>query len=118
MQVVARGIVISSGQVEVKNQNPITISVPVITNMAPAAHIIAYYVRGDGEVVADALAFGVEEVFDNKVQCTYQIAHLWWTNVGQTVTRYISRWSNVNVPSGPTLDHWTTDCEPTTKSGS
>ena len=37
------------------------------TIMAPRARIVVYYVRPDGEIVADALRFNVEGLFDNKV---------------------------------------------------
>lgn len=36
-------------------------------NMAPVARVVVYYVRADGEVVADALNFDVEGTFQNFV---------------------------------------------------
>lgn len=35
--------------------------------MAPVARVVVYYVRADGEVVADALNFDVEGTFQNFV---------------------------------------------------
>lgn len=35
--------------------------------MAPTARIVAYYIRDDGEIVADSIGFDVEGVFLNKV---------------------------------------------------
>ena len=35
--------------------------------MAPVARVVVYYVRPDGEVVADALNFDVEGTFQNFV---------------------------------------------------
>ncbi len=37
---------------------------------APSARIVVYYVRPDGEVVADALNFEVEGTFQNFVRIT------------------------------------------------
>ena len=36
--------------------------------MAPVARVVVYYVRADGEVVADALNFDVEGTFQNFVR--------------------------------------------------
>lgn len=50
---------------------------PLITAaMAPRAKIIAYFVRSDGEIVADALVINVDgSVYDNKVRlhCQYVV---------------------------------------------
>ena len=35
--------------------------------MAPVARVVVYYVRPDGEVVADALNFDIEGTFQNFV---------------------------------------------------
>ncbi len=36
--------------------------------MAPVARVVVYYVRADGEVVADALNFDVDGTFQNFVR--------------------------------------------------
>lgn len=38
--------------------------------MAPVARVVVYYVRADGEVVADALNFDVDGTFQNFVRIT------------------------------------------------
>ena len=43
------------------------ISFQVTPDMVPQTRILAYYVRLDGEVVADSLAFRVQEQFVNEV---------------------------------------------------
>lgn len=35
--------------------------------MTPTAKMIVYYVRADGEIVADAVTFSVQDVLKNKV---------------------------------------------------
>ena len=42
--------------------------------MAPVARVVVYYVRADGEVVADALNFDVEGTFQNFVRFILHIS--------------------------------------------
>ena len=35
--------------------------------MAPQAKLLVYYSRNDGEIVADAISFSIEDIFENKV---------------------------------------------------
>lgn len=39
--------------------------------MAPTARVVVYYVREDGEVVADAVNFDVEGTFQNFVRLLF-----------------------------------------------
>ncbi|XP_046569079.1 CD109 antigen-like [Haliotis rubra] len=70
-QVLSRGTVVLIDQVAVGGQNPVHFNVPISAAMAPEAHIIAYYVRKSGDVVADSLSSSVDEVFDNKVSIDF-----------------------------------------------
>ncbi|XP_046569084.1 CD109 antigen-like isoform X2 [Haliotis rubra] len=70
-EVLSRGTVDITDQVSVGGQNPVQFNVPVSATMAPEAHIIAYYVRKSGEVVADGLSFSVDDIFDNKVSIDF-----------------------------------------------
>ncbi|XP_046569081.1 CD109 antigen-like isoform X2 [Haliotis rubra] len=70
-QVLSRGTVDITDQVTVSGQNPVHFNVPITATMAPEAHIIAYYVKTSGEVVADSLSFSVDDVFDNKVSVDF-----------------------------------------------
>ncbi|XP_046569098.1 CD109 antigen-like [Haliotis rubra] len=70
-QVLSRGTVDITDQVTVGGQNPVHFNVPITATMAPEAHIIAYYVKASGEVVADSLSFSVDDVFDNKVSIDF-----------------------------------------------
>ncbi|XP_052795659.1 CD109 antigen-like isoform X2 [Mya arenaria] len=40
---------------------------PLTADMAPNVKVIVYYIRPDGEVVADAVSFNVEGIFENEV---------------------------------------------------
>lgn len=39
----------------------------ITRDMIPAARILVYYIRHDGEIVADAITFPVSDIFENKV---------------------------------------------------
>ncbi|XP_071089780.1 alpha-2-macroglobulin-like protein 1 isoform X1 [Haliotis cracherodii] len=45
-----------------------TLRVPVTEEMSPEASLLIYYVRDDGETVADSINFDVEACFKNKVK--------------------------------------------------
>ncbi|KAK7463205.1 hypothetical protein BaRGS_00038214, partial [Batillaria attramentaria] len=66
-QVLSRGLVCESKVVDTQGQHVMTFDIPLTPMMAPTAHVMAYYVRSDGEIVPDAIAFNVEGVFNNEV---------------------------------------------------
>ncbi|XP_041357546.1 CD109 antigen-like [Gigantopelta aegis] len=70
-EVLSRGRVLIASQVTVNVQDLVLIHVPVTTSMSPSSHILVYYVRENGEVVADSLAFEVQGVFNNKVSVKF-----------------------------------------------
>lgn len=41
--------------------------IKILFEMAPAVTVMVYYIREDGEVVADTITVSVEEVFQNQV---------------------------------------------------
>nr|XP_054755815.1 murinoglobulin-2-like [Lytechinus pictus] len=43
----------------------------VTTDMVPETRILAYYIRTDGEVVADSVAFRVQKKFENEVDIAF-----------------------------------------------
>jgi hypothetical protein len=45
----------------------------VTSAMAPKAKVVLYYVRSDGEVVADVSTVNVQGVFQNKVLYTFYL---------------------------------------------
>lgn len=65
-QVMSRGSVVSAGQVSGSS-----LSINVTDKMAPTARIIAYYIRDDGEIVADSIGFDVDGVFLNQVSLSF-----------------------------------------------
>ena len=44
-----------------------TIRFPLTAEMSPKASLLVYYVREDGETVADSIDFKIESCFENKV---------------------------------------------------
>jgi hypothetical protein len=44
--------------------------------MAPTATLLLYYVRSDGEIVADSITFPIDEIFDNKVRFTRNLKNI------------------------------------------
>jgi CD109 antigen len=69
-QVLSRGSIVSAGEVNmnVPGSTASTFSIPLTNDMAPNARIVVYYVRRDGEVVADSISFDVQGVFRNQVK--------------------------------------------------
>ncbi|XP_025086885.1 CD109 antigen-like [Pomacea canaliculata] len=66
-QVLSRGIVYEATSVDAKGQHLLVITIPVTPDLAPTAHMMAYYVRPDLEIVADSIAFNVDGIFENEV---------------------------------------------------
>ncbi|XP_067660553.1 CD109 antigen-like [Haliotis asinina] len=67
-QVLSRGSIVDTGTIRGQRNCKLTsFSIPVTSKMAPNSRIIVYYVRADGELVADSVSFDVDGVFENKV---------------------------------------------------
>ncbi|XP_041375396.1 pregnancy zone protein-like [Gigantopelta aegis] len=49
-----------------------TIRFPLTAEMSPKASLLVYYVREDGETVADSIDFNIESCFENKVKFEFQ----------------------------------------------
>ncbi|KAK3612490.1 hypothetical protein CHS0354_024460 [Potamilus streckersoni] len=70
--ILSKSLVSLTGKVTV-NQSSVaqTFNVLLTSNMAPAARILVYYVKSDGEIVADGISFMVQEIFRNKVDIKF-----------------------------------------------
>ncbi|XP_025086890.1 CD109 antigen-like [Pomacea canaliculata] len=66
-QILSRGVVYEAKTVDATGQHVIVIDIPLTPDLAPTAHMMAYYVRPDLEIVADGIAFNVDGVFENEV---------------------------------------------------
>ncbi|XP_052773206.1 CD109 antigen-like [Mya arenaria] len=69
-QVYSRGTLVDAGKILVSGKET-TWRLPVMSSMAPRARVVAFYVRKNGEVVADSLTINVEGVFENKVSVSF-----------------------------------------------
>ncbi|XP_064647482.1 alpha-2-macroglobulin-like [Lineus longissimus] len=49
-----------------------TIPIRILPEMAPLARVLVYYIRDDGETVADTLQLNVKECFANKVDLAFE----------------------------------------------
>ncbi|XP_013383486.1 CD109 antigen [Lingula anatina] len=67
--IMAGGNVVSTNKVSL-NSN-MTFQVAITPNMAPKSKMATYYVRSDGEVVADVLSFNVKGAFKNQVSVQF-----------------------------------------------
>ncbi|XP_045036417.1 CD109 antigen isoform X3 [Daphnia magna] len=67
-EVMGRGNLIVARTVQAGNQMSHAFRFQVTAAMAPVARVVVYYVRADGEIVADALNFDVEGTFQNFVE--------------------------------------------------
>ncbi|EFX86067.1 hypothetical protein DAPPUDRAFT_313404 [Daphnia pulex] len=66
-EVMGRGNLVVARTVQAGNQRSHTFRFQATAAMAPVARVVVYYVRADGEVVADALNFDVDGTFQNFV---------------------------------------------------
>ncbi|XP_013383952.1 CD109 antigen-like [Lingula anatina] len=83
--VIAGGNVVSTNKVSL-NSN-MTFKVAITPDMAPKSKMAAYYVRSDGEVVADVLNFNVKGAFKNQVSIKFDDTR---AEVGQKVSMSLS----------------------------
>ena len=60
----SKGNIVSAGRVNLVNG---ILNFPITANMAPKAKVMVFYVRPDGEVVADGLSFNINGIFENEV---------------------------------------------------
>jgi len=67
LQILSRGVVYESKVIDTQGQHLVTFDVAVTPKMAPTAHMMAYYVRPDMEIVPDSMAFNIEGIFENEV---------------------------------------------------
>lgn len=66
-QVLSRGMVCESKIVDTQGQHEMTFDIALTPMMSPTAHVMAYYVRRDGEIIPDSIAFNVDGIFSNEV---------------------------------------------------
>ncbi|CAC5397371.1 CD109 [Mytilus coruscus] len=66
-QIFAKGSLVDSGLFKMKMRYSRKHKVSITYDMTPTAKMIVYYVRADGEIVADAVTFSVQDVLKNKV---------------------------------------------------
>ena len=66
LQIYSKGTVTKAGTFAM-NSKELIWPLPVTSSMAPRARVIIYYIRSDGEVVADALTINVQGIFQNQV---------------------------------------------------
>ena len=60
----SKGKIVDTGAVNLASGY---LMLPVTSGMAPKAKVIVFYIRPDGEVVADGLSFNVEGIYKNEV---------------------------------------------------
>ncbi|PSN57619.1 hypothetical protein C0J52_00529 [Blattella germanica] len=66
-QVIGRGDVVKANTIQVSNKKTHRLRFPITSAMAPTAHFVVYYIKDDGEVVADALDIEVDGTLQNFV---------------------------------------------------
>ncbi|KAL3880815.1 hypothetical protein ACJMK2_033022, partial [Sinanodonta woodiana] len=70
-QVMSRGSIVATGGLAGSRTNTLSFSILITDLMAPNARIVVYYVRRDGEVVADSISFDVDGAFQNQVDIDF-----------------------------------------------
>ena len=66
-QIYSSGSIVESGKIPMSNRQQIW-KFNATSSMAPKAKLILFFVRSDGEVIADGLTMNVQGVFENKVK--------------------------------------------------
>ena len=66
-QVNARGDVVTANTVVVDNEKTYRLKFPATYDMTPTAHVVVYYVKDDGEVIADAVNIDLDGTLQNFV---------------------------------------------------
>lgn len=66
-QVIGRGDIIAASTIQVSNKKTHKFRFLATYAMAPTAHVVVFYVKEDGEVVADALDIELEGSLQNFV---------------------------------------------------
>ncbi|XP_053383073.1 CD109 antigen-like [Mercenaria mercenaria] len=69
-QIYSRGSIVESGTIPMPTLRK-TWSFKTTSAMAPRAKIVLFFVRSDGEVIADGLTINVQGVFENKVDINF-----------------------------------------------
>ena len=67
-QVFSKGSLITQGRFRMRNRKQQDQNLRITYAIIPQAKLLIYYVRrNNGEVVADAISFPIEDIFDNAV---------------------------------------------------
>lgn len=66
-QVIGRGDVVAASTIQVSNKKTYKFRFLATYVMAPTAHVVVFYVKEDGEIVADALDIELEGALQNFV---------------------------------------------------
>lgn len=72
-QVIGRGDVVLANAVQVSDKKTHKFRFLATYVMAPTAHVVVFYVKEDGEIVADALDIELEGSLQNFVSCVFLI---------------------------------------------
>ncbi|KAL3881057.1 hypothetical protein ACJMK2_033253 [Sinanodonta woodiana] len=65
--IMSKGATLTRGELDLRFQNKSSFSILMLHEYAPSARIVVHFVREDGEIVADAMDFNVDNIFKNKV---------------------------------------------------
>ncbi|KAK3607708.1 hypothetical protein CHS0354_016732 [Potamilus streckersoni] len=70
-QILSKGNIIKTGTTSFSQGTGQQMQVLMESSMAPKAKLVVYYIRPDGEIVADGINFNVEGFFKNKVSIRF-----------------------------------------------
>lgn len=71
-KIFSKQYMMQQGTFDMKNRKSRRVRVPLTTEMAPYVKLLVYYTRpSDGEIVAAALRFPVDDMFENKVSLSF-----------------------------------------------
>ncbi|KAK3579106.1 hypothetical protein CHS0354_022127 [Potamilus streckersoni] len=70
-QILSKGNIVRSGTISFSQGSGQQMQVPLDSSMAPKAKLIVYYIRPDGEIVADGINFNLKGIFRNRVSVKF-----------------------------------------------
>ena len=97
-KVTSKGGLVDRGRFRLRRGNG-NVNLRITYAMAPSAKLLVFYTRSNGEIIADAITFTVDDIFKTKV---LSITYLMCTDVNgpacaqQNTFKYIRIFSNSN----------------------
>ncbi|KAK3607704.1 hypothetical protein CHS0354_016728 [Potamilus streckersoni] len=94
--IMSKGASLTRGEFDMRLRRTRSFTLPMLHDYSPSARIVVHFVRTDGEIVADALNFNVDNFFENEVSIRFNKTT---AKPGEHISLKLKAdpWSDVNV---------------------